>query len=105
MPFITGTLTASGDSTTLIAAPTSPSCIAVWSLSVMGKNADIAVSIITGSTTQYSILLPASGVGGVCHPSGREPIFIGGAGELLKINLSGAAASGVAYNIYYTITS
>jgi hypothetical protein len=99
---ISGTLTSSGNSADLITCAASQ-WVEVWSLSIMAKAADITVTVKTGSTTKYSVLCPATGVGGVAHPSGHEPLFKGAAGEALLLNLSGAAASGVAYNIAYAI--
>lgn len=101
MPSITGTLSSSGDSAALIAAPTSPAFIEVWSLSLMAKDSDITVTVKSGSTVKFTALTPASGVGGIAVPAGREPIFQCAAAEALKINLSGAG--NVAYNINYAI--
>lgn len=102
MPSLTGTLTASGNSANLV-SPTASQWVEVWSLSLTVKAADIVAKFITGSTDKYTVQCPATGVGGIAHPSGHEPIFQGAAGEALLINLSGAAASGASYNINYAL--
>ena len=102
MAQITGSLTSSGDSTTLISV-TGTQFITGWNLSIMGDSANITVTVKTGSTARYTVRCPATGVGGVAHAGAHEPLFQGAPGESLVINLSGAAANGVYYNLFYSI--
>lgn len=97
---ITGTLSSSGDSAALIDV-TSPTSIKVLGYQIMAKDSDITITLKTGSTSKATVLCPASGVGGISCPPGREPYFTGLAGEDLKINLSGAGT--VAYSVQYAL--
>lgn len=97
---ITGTLSASGDSSALIDVDAS-TAVYVLGYQIMGKDSDITVTLKTGSTTKATVFCPADGVGGISCPPGKEPYFQGLVGEDFKINLSGAGS--VAYNIQYTL--
>lgn len=100
MPSVTGTLTDSGDSATIVTS-TSPAFVEVLGYQITSKDSDITVQIKTGSTVRATVLCPADGVGGIACPPGREPYLQGGAGEALKLNLSGSGT--VAYNIQYAV--
>lgn len=100
MPQITGTLTNSGDSSTLITAGTS--AIQVLGLQLYISDASIVVTVKTGSTAKFTCAGLASTLVAVQPSVGvKEPLFQGEVGEDLVINLSGTAGAGVRYNIQY----
>lgn len=103
MPSITGTLTNSGESTALVAVPAGQS-IQVLGLSLYINDASITVTVKTGSTAKFTCAgLAGTQVAVQPQAGGREPLIQGAYGDDLLINLSGAAAAGVRYNIQYVL--
>lgn len=102
MPSITGTLTASGDSATLITVPAG-GYLQVLSQQIAVNSAAITVTVKVGGTNKWTGYGVASAITYMEATSAREPLYTGASGDDLLINLSGAASSGVAYNIQYVI--
>lgn len=86
----------------LIAAPGASKIIRVLGYQLMGKDADATCELRSASTAKATVLTPASGVGGISCPPGKEPYFDCAANEALNFNSGGVTAT-FAINIQYCI--
>jgi hypothetical protein len=96
----TGVHTAAG---ALIAAPGASKFIRVTGYQIVGKASDCTAKLQSASTDKVSVPLPATGVGGISCPPGREPYFDCAANEALNLNLGGATSQNIGVNIQYCI--
>lgn len=98
---LTYTVTAT-TTTELLAAPGAGKFYRILGYQLMGKDADATCQLRSGSTAKATVLTPASGVGGISCPPGKEPYFDCTANEALNFNSGGVTAT-FAVNIQYAI--
>jgi hypothetical protein len=87
----------------LIAAPGASKFIRVLGYQIMGADSEATIQLRSATTPKATVLTPATGVGGISCPPGKEPYFDCAANEALNLNTGGASGLVLAVNVQYSI--
>lgn len=86
----------------LLAAPGAGKFYRILGYQLMGADTEATCELRSGSTAKATIHTPASGVGGISCPPGKEPYFDCAVNEALNLNTGGASGS-FAVGVQYAI--
>lgn len=86
----------------LVAAPAAGKFIRVLGYQVMGSDSEATVQLRSNTTPKATLLTPATGVGGISCPPGKEPYFDCAAAVALNFNTGGASGTW-SVNVQYAI--
>jgi hypothetical protein len=87
----------------LLAAPGAGKFYRVLGYQIMGSDSEATIQLRSATTPKATVLTPATGVGGISCPPGKEPYFDCAANEALNLNTGGGTALTLAINVQYAI--